>query len=189
MDTEFSVSVRFYRLSEALQPYFTALYATTVECGPDMTVVDCLHPEWAALRFTEGPPPVACIGSGPLVAQWPFVANGPTSKAINFGVTRSRIWGLGLQPAGWAKFVPHAANSLSDRTVDGSTHEAFAHFAPILPIVPWDSVGDGTVFAPFAQAGHPPVIRPLVPTNKGSVGSIPGISSSHPPGDLGEDGQ
>ena len=142
MDTEFSVSVRFYRLSEALQPYFTALYATTVECGPDMTVVDCLHPEWAALRFTEGPPPVACVGPGPLVPQWPFVANGPTSKAINFGVTRSRIWGLGLQPAGWAKFVPHAANSLSDRTVDGSTHEAFALFAPILPIVHGND-GDG----------------------------------------------
>jgi len=141
MDAEFKVSVRFYRLSEALQPYFTALYATTVECGEGVTVADCLHPEWAALRFTEGQPPSACIGPGKLVLQWPFVANGPSSKAINFSVTRSRIWGLGLLPAGWAKFVPHAANGLRDRTVDGSTHEAFAFFAPILGIVE-DAGGD-----------------------------------------------
>ena len=57
MGADFGVSVRFYRLSEALQPYFTALYATTVDCAPGTLVTDCLHPEWAALRFTEGPPP------------------------------------------------------------------------------------------------------------------------------------
>jgi AraC-like DNA-binding protein len=135
MGAEFSITVRFYLLSEALQPYFTALYATTVECEPGDLVTDWLHPEWAALRFTEGPAPIACVGPGPLEPQWPFVANGPTSKAIQFGVTRSRVWGLGLQPAGWAKFVDRPANGLSDRTVDGSAHEAYALFAPILDIV------------------------------------------------------
>ena len=135
MDTDFTIEVRFYRLSEALQPYFAALYATTIDCSPDARVTDCLHPEWAALRFTEGPPPIACVGTGPMEPQWPFVANGPTSKAIQFGVTRSRVWGLGLQPAGWAKFIGRPANGLSDRTVDGSGHEAFALFAPILGIV------------------------------------------------------
>ena len=142
MSADFGVSVRFYRLSEALQPYFTALYASTIDCAPDKLVTDCLHPEWAALRFTEGPPPIACVGNGEMVPQWPFVANGPTSKPIQFGVTRSRVWGLGLQPAGWSKFIGHAANTLSDRTVDGSTHEAFALFAPILDIVA-SAGGDG----------------------------------------------
>jgi AraC-like DNA-binding protein len=142
MSADFGVSVRFYRLSEALQPYFTALYATTVDCEPGALVTDCLHPEWAALRFTEGPPPIACIGEGEKSPQWPFVANGPTSKAIQFGVTRSRIWGLGLQPAGWSKFTGQPANGLSDRTVDGSCHEAFALFAPILEIVN-SADGDG----------------------------------------------
>lgn len=135
MGTDFSISMRFYRLSEALQPYFTALYATTTECDPGTLVTDRLHPEWAALRFTEGPPPIACVGPGEMVPQWPFVANGPTSRAIQFGVTQSRIWGLGLQPAGWSKFVPHPANQLSDGTVDGSAHAAFALFAPILDLV------------------------------------------------------
>lgn len=135
MTAEFSVAVRFYRLSEALQPYFTALYATTVDCAPGALVTDCLHPEWAALRFTEGPAPVACVGPGEMSPQWPFVANGPTSRSIRFGVTRSRIWGLGLQPAGWAKFVDQPASTLSDRTVDGSSDPAFALFAPLHDVV------------------------------------------------------
>lgn len=97
-----------------------------------MIVEDYLHPEWAALRFTEGPPPVASVGPGDLRPQWPFVANGPTSKSIHFGVTRSRVWGIGLQPAGWAKFVDAPADELANITVDGSTHPAFARFAPLL---------------------------------------------------------
>jgi AraC-like DNA-binding protein len=132
MDADFTIEVRFYRLSEALQPYFTALYATTITCGPGVWVEDQLHPEWAALRFTEGTPPIGCVGPGTPGPTWPFVANGPTSKAIRFGVTQSRIWGLGLQPAGWAKFIAQPANALSDRLVDGSTHEAFALFRPVL---------------------------------------------------------
>ncbi len=142
MDAEFTTEVRFYRLSEELQPYFTALYATSIDCSLDLWVKDRLHPEWAALRFTEGPAPVACVGAGEMLPQWPFVANGPTSKAIQFGVTRSRVWGLGLQPAGWAKFVGVPANKLSDRTVDGSAHPAFALFRPIHDIVQ-GSGGDG----------------------------------------------
>ena len=142
MGAEFSITVRFYRLSEALQPYFTALYATSVDCAAGVWVRDKLHPEWAALRFTEGPPPIACIGAGEMTPQWPFVANGPTSKAIHFGVTRSRVWGLGLQPAGWSKFIGQPANALSDRTVDGSSHEAFALFRPLVDLV-LGAGGDG----------------------------------------------
>jgi AraC-like DNA-binding protein len=135
MGADLGISVRYFRLSEPLQPYFTALYTTTIECPPGTLVTDCLHPEWAALRFTEGPPPVARIGPGALAPQWPFVANGPTSQAIQFGVTRSRVWGLGLQPAGWSKFVARPANAFTDRTVDGSAESAFALFAPILELV------------------------------------------------------
>jgi AraC-like DNA-binding protein len=145
-DAQYVVSVRFFRLSEALQPYFTALYATTVECAAGSMVVDYLHPEWAALRFTEGPPPIASVGPGEMVPQWPFVANGPTSKSIHFGVTRARVWGLGLQPVGWSKLVPERADALRDLTVDGTKHPAFALFAPILDIV-LGANGDGDEIA------------------------------------------
>lgn len=135
------ISVRFFRLSEAIQPYFTALYLTTIECG-DALVEDYLHPEWAAMRFTEGQPPIASIGPGELVPQWPFVAGGPTSMATHFAVKTSRVWGLGLQPAGWAKFAEGQADALANRTVDGSTHPAFAAFAGILPLVQACQDGD-----------------------------------------------
>ena len=126
------IAVRFFRLSEPLQPYFTALYLTEIDAG-DGLVDDYLHPEWAALRFAEGPPPIASVGPGEMVPQWPFVAGGPTSQAIHFGVRTSRIWGLGLQPAGWAKFAHGDAAELANRTVDGSIHPCFAAFAEILP--------------------------------------------------------
>lgn len=134
MTTTPKIGVRFFRLSEALQPYFTALYLTVIEAG-DALVVDYLHPEWAAMRFTEGPPPIASIGPGEMVPQWPFVAGGPTSLSTHFGVRTSRVWGLGLQPAGWAKFAQGEACNLANMTVDGTTHPAFALFAPILGFV------------------------------------------------------
>ena len=126
-----TIRVRFFRLSEPLQPYFTALYLTEIEAGGGL-VVDYLHPEWAAMRFTEGPVPIASIGPGPLEPQWPFVAGGPTSKAIHFGVRTSRVWGLGLQPVGWARFAQGHADALANRTVDGTTHPAFARFSGVL---------------------------------------------------------
>ena len=135
MDQGFAVSVRYYRLSQALQPYFTALYAFEIECAEGRLVEDYLHPEWTAMRFTIGPVPHACVGPGDLRPQWPFVASGPTSKALHFRLTGGRIWGLGLQPAGWAKFAAGDVRDLADRTVNGSDHPSLALFRPIEAIV------------------------------------------------------
>ena len=132
MTTNSAISVRAFRLSQPLQPYFTALYATTIVCEPGTLVEDYLHPEGAALRITDGEPPVARVGPGKMVPQWPFTANGPTSRSTHFGITTSRVWVLGLQPVGWAKFMDTPADELADRKVDGSTHPAFAFFAPLL---------------------------------------------------------
>jgi AraC-like DNA-binding protein len=131
MPADFSISVRFYRLSEALQPYFTALYQFDIDCPHGAAVKDYLHPEWAAMRFTHGEVPKACFGPGEPVPQWPFVVSGPNSKSIHFDVSTSRIWGLGLMPAGWAKFVDGRARDFTDRTVDGTAGDAFRVFAPI----------------------------------------------------------
>lgn len=131
MATDFSISVRFFRLSEVLRPYFTALYLFDIDCPDGVVVEDYLHPEWSAMRFTHGTVPIACIGPGELRRQWPFVVSGPNSKSIHFGIATSRIWGLGLMPAGWAKFVDGRARDFADRTVDGAADKAFAIFAPI----------------------------------------------------------
>ena len=135
MGQGFTISVRYYRLSPALQPYFTALYAFDIECAEGQFVEDYLHPEWTAMRFTIGPVPHARVGPGDLVPQWPFVASGPTSKALHFRLTTGRIWGLGLQPAGWARFATGHARELTDRTVDGSAHASLTRFRPIEAIV------------------------------------------------------
>lgn len=133
LTTESALRVSYFRLSEELQPYFTALYFFDVGCEPGEAIEDCLHPEWAAMRFTiEGTPPAGAIGDGPVEQRGRFVASGPTSRAIQFRLVRSRIWGLGLQPAGWAKFVDWPANELADTIVDGHTHPAFALFQPLL---------------------------------------------------------
>lgn len=127
-----SIEVSFYRLSEAVQPYFTALYLFEIAGDADAWVEDCLHPEWAAMRFTRGPPPIAAIGAEEPVPQWPFVVSGPNSTAIRFRLAPARIWGLGLLPAGWAKFVDGRACDFADRTVDGMADPAFRLFAPLL---------------------------------------------------------
>lgn len=143
MAERFAIGVRFYRLSAQLQPYFTALYSFSIDCAEGVTIQDRLHPEWAAMRFTQsGTPPIAAITPDSVAPTWPFVASGPTSRAIKFGLTRSRIWGLGLQPAGWARFVNAPANSLADRIVDARAMDAFAAFQPILDLVNRSSAGE-----------------------------------------------
>jgi AraC-like DNA-binding protein len=130
-----SIEVRFYRLSEALQLYFTALYLFEIAGDDGAAIEDCLHPEWAAMRFTHGTPPLAAVGPGALMPQAPFVVSGPNSQSIRFRLGPARIWGLGLLPAGWAKFVDGRACDFADRTVDGMADPAVRVFAPILAMV------------------------------------------------------
>lgn len=132
----FAITVRFYRLSAELAPYFTALYCFDIDGPVGKVVEDQLHPEWSAIRFTQtGNPPIAGIMPEPSGPTYPMVASGPTSRAIRFGITRSRIWGLGLYPAGWARFVAAKAAQIADKIVNAGAMEAFAPFHPVLDIV------------------------------------------------------
>ena len=131
-----AIDVRYFRVSEPLQPYFTALYLFSITCPPGELIEDTLHPEWASMRFTvSGSPPVARIGPGSLEPKWPFVVSGPTSKAIRFGLQQSLIWGVGLQPAGFARYVCCDASEIADTTVNGAIHPAFADLTPLTQIV------------------------------------------------------
>lgn len=40
--------------------------------------------------------------------------------------------------------------------VEAALVSSHAPWTPVLPVLDWDSVGDGAVFAPFRQEGHPP---------------------------------
>ncbi len=136
MPDQCAIDVRFYRLSDAIQPYFTALYSFAISCPDNVVIADRLHPEWAAMSFTQsGQPPQAAIAPEPVATTWPFAITGPTSRAIALRFGRSRVWGLGLQPAGWARYVALDASALRDRIVDAGQVDALGLFAPILGIV------------------------------------------------------
>ena len=125
------VATRFFPVSAALSPYCSIIYLTEVETSPGTRVEDYLHPEWANLRFIDGEPSFAGVGGAKPEAAPHFVVTGPTSKATYFAAGNMRAWGIGILPAGWAKFFALPAEDLADRFVDGTKHPAFAPLAPL----------------------------------------------------------
>lgn len=125
------IVTRFFPVSPALRPYLSTIYLTEVSVPAGTRVDDYLHPEWANLRFIEGEAPLAAIGDKPVTATPRFTATGPTSKAGYFAAGNMRVWGIGILPMGWAKFIPMPAEDLADRSCDGAAHPAFAAFAPL----------------------------------------------------------
>jgi len=130
-DAGVRVLTRFFPVSEALRRYCSIIYLTEVEAPPGVRVEDYLHPEWANLRFIEGEPSLAAVGDAEPVPAPRFVVTGPTSKATYFAAGTMRVWGIGILPAGWAKFFALPAADFADRFVDGAVHPAFAACAPL----------------------------------------------------------
>ena len=123
--------MRFHQPPEALRAYFTTFYSTDVTVPHGERAVDYLHPEWAGLRFVTGEVPDAEIAGGAPLPPTAFIAHGPTSTTIRFSAGTLRMWGVGLLPLGWAKFVGIPASTLADVLVDGHDHPAFAAYAPL----------------------------------------------------------
>ncbi|MBA3939657.1 MAG: AraC family transcriptional regulator [Sphingopyxis sp.] len=126
------VLTRFFPVSDALRRYASTIYLTEIEAPPGTRVEDYLHPEWANLRFVDGEAPLAAIGDAEPAHAPRFIVTGPTSHASYFSAGTMRLWGIGILPAGWAKFFALPAEELADRLCDGAVHPAFAAFAPLL---------------------------------------------------------
>lgn len=125
------VSVSFLPPPENLRRYFTSFYYAEITPAPGESVEDLLHPEWANLRFFSGAKPVAETRGGSRVADTAFTATGPSSEAVRFTVGATRLWGIGLLPLGWAKFVQAEAAQFANAVADGNAHPAFAAFRPL----------------------------------------------------------
>lgn len=129
-------NVRFDIKSEFIAPppefdgCFTTFYLLDLEVEAGTRVHDYLQPEWANIRFFAGAAPIAQIGDGP-VTQANFGATGPSSLPCKFKAGSARMWGVGLLPLGWARFMDVPASQLTNIAVDGSTHPAFAKFASL----------------------------------------------------------
>lgn len=125
------IDVRFYAPPAALAPYFTTFYrleSEPIECDE---VEDYLQPEWANLRFFAYNPPYARMADGSEIRWSRFQATGPSSHPTYFRLGRTRMWGIGLMPLGWARFVGLPADQLANTAVDGEKSEAFSRFSPL----------------------------------------------------------
>lgn len=131
MSDDYSVTVTFHRPPLDLQRYFTTFYLVETVVNGEGRLADYLHPEWANLRFHSGMTPEATRGDGTVLRDTSFAATGPSSKAVRFSVGTSRMWGIGLLPAGWARLVAAPASTYGDAVLCGHQDSAFAPFRPL----------------------------------------------------------
>lgn len=132
MPSDCDISVRFFPPPPELEGCFSTFYRAQITVSGGGRVRDFLQPEWANLRFFSGDAPLARIPGGGKVDRARFTATGPSSLPTEFELGTTRLWGVGLFPLGWAKFVATPAAEMANALVDGECHPAFASFVPIL---------------------------------------------------------
>jgi AraC-like DNA-binding protein len=126
------IDVRFFPPPPELEGCFTTFYRADIAVEAGERVCDYLQPEWANVRFFAGDAPLAQLGDGPTLHHARFTATGPSSLPTRFELSSTRLWGIGLFPLGWAKFIASPASIMANALVDGERHPAFQSFAPVL---------------------------------------------------------
>ena len=122
------VRISFHPPPIELRRFFTTFYLAEVAVPGGGIVTDHLQPEWANLRFHSGSLPDAEAYDGTRVRGTTFTATGPSSHIVRYSTGTARIWGIGLLPLGWAKFVAAPAAEFADAVADGNSHPVFASF-------------------------------------------------------------
>ena len=125
------VDVRFFALPDDLAPCFTSIYRCRLRAPAGQSIVDTLLPEWANLRFFTGVPPQVRSNRDGAIVQTHFGVTGPSSRPLHFELASTSMWGIGLLPLGWARFVGGPAEEFADRVIDGFEHELFAPLVPL----------------------------------------------------------
>ena len=142
-----AINVRFFAPPADLAPCFTSFYRLEVDLPDGEVLEDWLQPEWANLRFFAENPPAAKFVDGPQVSDARLQATGPSSGPTHFRIGRTRMWGIGLFPLGWARFVGYDASKHINTIVDGEESPVFAHFAPLCEKLCTRSYSDEEQFA------------------------------------------
>lgn len=122
---------RFFSPPQQLAGCFTSFYLLETDLPQGQFVADALQPEWGNLRFFQGALPETQRPDGSMLTGTPFTATGPSAHPTAFRLPATRMWGIGLLPLGWAKFIDVPASDLADSVQDGMEHPAFAHFASL----------------------------------------------------------
>lgn len=160
MHQDCELNVRFFAPPEDLAPCFTTFYRLEVNMAEGAHVVDYLHPEWANLRFFKFNPPNAQIGDDSAISGKRLQATGPSSLPTRFELGRTRMWGIGLLPLGWARFVGVDASEHVNTICDGEEEKTFVRFAPLCEVLCREGSDDEAEFAQivafFRKLSPPP---------------------------------
>lgn len=140
------VDARFFAPPPDLEGCLTSIYRLDLSVADGRRAVDWLQPEWGNLRVFAGDLPTAQVGEGPALTGARFTATGPSSRAGRFEIGQTRMWGIGLLPLGWARFVGRPAKPYANLLADAERHPDFACFAA-LPRVFGDPPDDEIEFA------------------------------------------
>jgi AraC-like DNA-binding protein len=113
---------------------FTSFYMFDLDVEGGGRIEDHLQPEWGNLRFFAGTPPISTLGEYS-VSSARFVATGPSSLPSAFKVGTARMWGIGLLPLGWSRFMDVDAADLANVGGNGEVHPAFQKFAGLCDVL------------------------------------------------------
>lgn len=122
-----AVQARFMAPPAQFEGCFTTFYHLELDIADGGVVEDYLQPEWANLRFFGGELPASWL-EGHELSDVRFTATGPSSRPCRFKLGTSRMWGIGLLPLGWARFLDVEAMEFANAMLDGAQHPAFAKF-------------------------------------------------------------
>lgn len=154
------VDVRFFAPPPDLAPCFTTFYRLRLTLPPGQRVIDYLQPEWANLRFFSRNAPTTWLTDGEDSIDVRFTATGPSSLPIKFAMGATYMWGVGLLPLGWARYVGVPAHTMANTISDGEKCETFARFRPLLDLLDERSGDDEELFARavrfFRELAPPP---------------------------------
>ena len=139
------VDARFFAPPDDLDGCLTSIYRLDLQVERGAKAVDWLQPEWGNLRVFSGDLPRTRVGEGPTVSDVRFTFTGPSSRSARFELGTTRMWGIGLLPLGWARFVGKPAASYANLLADAERHPEFARFAA-LPEVFRDDPDDDAEF-------------------------------------------
>ncbi len=152
------VKVRFFQPPEPLRRYFTTFYLTEIAAGTGGQVTDYLHPEWANLRVFDGALPESQMLGGRPMRGISAIVSGPTTSSVKFTIGTARIWGVGLLPLGWARFVGAPAARFADRLADPRREPELAVFKPLIDTLfaphPDEQAELGRIISFFESRAH-----------------------------------
>lgn len=135
MSSNCRLDLKFFAPPPDLAPCFTTFYRMDVEPVDCDAVEDYLQPEWANLRFFDSNPPYARLSDDCFIDGCRFQATGPSSVPAFFRLGRTRMWGVGLMPLGWARFVGAPACDHVNTISDGERSPVFQRFAPLCDVL------------------------------------------------------